>query len=241
LSRLEGKNSLLHPARNIPFELEDRNVACFSGLAAIETEDCCLLSESLPSEPAYSRSSPRICAWTDDEIGIVRVVLRRLAALRVGNEDDAEDLVQETLLTATEKLPDDSLRKGLMVWCMGVLRRKLGNYYRKAKRCTSLDDCEALGWRRCIDRARTSSPEAELRRVELQSLVQEILDCLPLQERRTMELYLSGLPAGEIARALYPERYQNTLNRIHRGRRKLARQLSRYGFAPAGWSYEGDH
>jgi RNA polymerase sigma factor (sigma-70 family) len=220
--------------------LEDRDVACYCCVAAIDAEDDFLLCESLPSDHSHARSSPRICAWTDAEIGLVRVVLQRLTALRVRNDDDAEDLVQETLLTATEKLPDGSLHKGLLVWCMGVLRRKVGNYYRKAKRYTSLDDCEALAWRLCLERARVQSPETELRRAELQSLVEEILDCLPLPERRAMELHLNGLPASEIAQALYPERYQNVLNRIYRGRRKLARQLARYGYAPPGWSHGGN-
>jgi DNA-directed RNA polymerase specialized sigma24 family protein len=123
---------------------------------------------------------------------------------------------------------------------MGVLRRKLGNYYRKAKRYTSLDDCEALAWRRCLKEAREHSPEAELRRAELQSLVEEILGALPLPERRVLELHLSGLPAWEIAQALYPERYQNILNRIYRGRRKLARHLARHGYAPPGGSTGGN-
>jgi hypothetical protein len=47
-----------------------------------------------------------------------------------------------------------------------------------------------------------------------------------------MELLLAGLEPGEIVRHLHPERYQNVINRLHRGRKKLAKELAKYGYGP---------
>jgi hypothetical protein len=45
-----------------------------------------------------------------------------------------------------------------------------------------------------------------------------------------MDLLLAGLETGEIARLLRPERYQTVVNRAHRGRRKLLKELAKYGY-----------
>ena len=47
-----------------------------------------------------------------------------------------------------------------------------------------------------------------------------------------MTTMVSGLNAGEIARLLSPEPYQNVMNRLYRGRKKLARELIKCGFRP---------
>jgi hypothetical protein len=31
---------------------------------------------------------------------------------------------------------------------------------------------------------------------------------------------------------LHPERYQNVINRLHRGRKALAKELAKYGYGP---------
>jgi len=197
---------------------------------------CC---ETDPEDDAAAAGRlPGIYAWTDEDVRRIRVVLRKLTALRIRNEEDAEDLVQETLLTATANLPLYSLRKGLLVWCMGVLRKKVGNYYRKTNRFTSLDDSRALVWKMCQEQIRAPAPEAGLRLTELQILVGRILSDFPLEERRATELYLAGLSTCDIAKLLYPERYQNVVNRIFRGRKKLARRLAKCGYAPSPRRYE---
>ena len=47
-------------------------------------------------------------------------------------------------------------------------------------------------------------------------------------------MLISGLDPGEIVDRLDPERYQNVINRLHRGRRRLAAELARYGLGPDG-------
>jgi len=177
------------------------------------------------------RPKPASVVWTDEELARIRLVLRRLTALRVENPEDAEDLVQETMLTMVRKAPEIDLEKGLLIWAMGILRKKVGNYYRRTRRSVPLDDqsiivCESRQYARAVP-----SPEASLLHAELCARIDAILEDLPAPEREAIDLYLAGTQTGEIASLLHPERYQNILNRLHRGRKKLAKELSRHGYA----------
>ena len=178
----------------------------------------------------YARH-PRPQEWSDDELARVRAVLQRLSTLRVANAEDAEDLVQETLLTMAVKGPGIELQKGLLVWSLGILRNKVGNYYRKARRMSpvaAFDTAEGLAAR---VRA-AQSPESRIRHAELRSIVTSIMAGFTRGEREAVQLLLAGLPTGEIAARLHPESYQTVVNRLHRGRRKLVRELARFGYTP---------
>lgn len=169
-----------------------------------------------------------------DELTHMRQVLQRLTALRVDNPHDVEDIVQETLLTMTVRCSGIDLEKSVLIWGMGVLRRKVGNYYRRAQRRSGLD-FELFD----PDTANTPwigpSPESTLRHAELQALLRALLTRFPVGEKAVMELLLAGLPTSEIVERLHPERYQNVVNWVHRGRRRLLRELARYGYvAPSG-------
>ncbi len=183
------------------------------------------------SEGSLSReyeSRPRQFEWTDDEIAAIRVVLQKLTAIRIINSNDAEDLVQDTLLTMITKYPENGLEKGLLIWSMGILRKKVGNYYRKAQRYASLAEQETGIQQSMLD----SSPEVRMRQKELQGIVDGVLAQLPPPQRKAMELLIAGLDSGEIVRQLHPERYQNVINRLYRGRKKLASELAKYGYGP---------
>ncbi len=113
-----------------------------------------------------------------------------------------------------------------------MFRRKVGNYYRRARRTTSLEEWESGRGR--PPRAAGTSPETSLLHDEVQSIVDETLARLPASQRQAMEMLISGLDPGEIVDRLDPERYQNVINRLHRGRRRLAAELARYGLGPDG-------
>jgi RNA polymerase sigma factor (sigma-70 family) len=174
------------------------------------------------------RFNPDQTDWTDDNIKRIRTILRKLTAGRIYNSTDAEDLVQETLLTMISKPPDIVLEKGLLAWGMGILRKKVGNYYRKVQRYTSLSPQEE-GAQSCMC---APSPETNLFQEELQAIVKEILSQFPLPQRQAMELQIDGFNSGEIAKLLHPIRYQNVINSLYRGRKKLAKELEKYGYVP---------
>jgi RNA polymerase sigma factor (sigma-70 family) len=171
----------------------------------------------------YKLTGTPLQQWSEEELRRIRLVLQKLTALRVDNPEDAEDLVQETLLTMAAKCADTRIQKGLLIWAMGILRKKVGNYYRRMQRSVPLE----------VDPARPDlllSPESWLRHGELCALIEKILDGFSSAEREAVELLLTGLQTNEIAEQLQPERYQNVVNRLYRGRKKLAMQLARYGY-----------
>jgi RNA polymerase sigma factor (sigma-70 family) len=176
--------------------------------------------------------APNPSDWTDDEIAAIRVVLQRLTAIRIMNDNDAEDLVQDTLLTMIAKHPGPTLEKGPLIWSMGILRNKVGNYYRKAQRYASLGQCEARAQQRSEQSMRAGSPEVKVLHEELQQIVDTTMAQLPSSQRQPMELLMEGLNTGEIVRQLHPERYQNVINRLYRGRQKLAKELAKHGYGP---------
>ncbi|MDM7997696.1 MAG: sigma-70 family RNA polymerase sigma factor [Acidobacteriota bacterium] len=184
------------------------------------------ISESSPlEEPPFK---PESTGWTDDEIASIRAVLEKMTAIRIFNATDAEDLVQETLLTMVSKPPEAVLEKGPLVWSLGILRRKVGNYYRKTQRYTPLNEQDA----EIQQLLRSVSPEAKLLLEEMERIVEGVLSRLPQSQRRALDLMLAGFTSGEIARLLQPERYQNVINSLYRGRKKIVRELARHGCIP---------
>ncbi len=188
------------------------------------------VSESSPRQ-AYELRRGQF-EWTDDEIAAIRVVLQKLTAVRILNSNDAEDLVQDTLLTMLTRYPERGLEKGLLIWSMGILRKKVGNYYRKAQRYASLSEQENCIGQRIQQSMFATSPEVKVLHEELQEIVEETLAHLPPSQRQAMELLIAGLDSGEIVKQLYPERYQNVINRLYRGRKRLAKELAKYGYGP---------
>jgi len=74
------------------------------------------------------------------------------------------------------------------------------------------------------------SPEGLAQYAELCFLIDTILARFQSTERQVLNLHLDGIPAGEIAAMIHFEKYQNVINKIYRGRHKLARELARYGY-----------
>jgi RNA polymerase sigma factor (sigma-70 family) len=202
---------------------------CTSAYVHLEYKSL-FIAESSPLEEYEAGSGP--IEWTDDEIAAIRVVLQKVTALRIMNATDAEDLVQDTLLTMITKCPGNELEKGLLIWSMGILRKKVGNYYRRAQRYSMLKEQEIDTRHLTQHSTLTVSPEKKVVHEELRALVEKTLARLPPSQREVMELLIAGFDAGEIAQQLSPERYQNVINRLYRGRKKLAKELAKYGYGP---------
>ena len=187
-----------------------------------------IICETLPSV-RYGLTG-KLNDWSDDELEYIRATLHRVASLRILNSDDVEDIVQETLLTMTLKYPQLKLEKGLLVWSMGILRRKVGNYYRRIQRHVSFDENISPICGRRNGATKETTPEEGARHSELRHLVDSMITNLQPSEQRVLSLHLEGMPAGEIAGELHLEKYQNIINRIHRGRAKIAKELAKYGY-----------
>lgn len=60
--------------------------------------------------------------------------LLRYALTRVGDKETAEDLVQDTLVTAVAKVSDFAGTSTMRTWLIGILRHKILDHYRWKKR-----------------------------------------------------------------------------------------------------------
>jgi RNA polymerase sigma-70 factor (TIGR02943 family) len=78
--------------------------------------------------------------WVDDHGD----VLYRYALVRVRKPEVAQDLVQETLLAAVRSYEKFAGQSSVRSWLCGILKHKLGDYFRKVGRETSFTDVEFL-------------------------------------------------------------------------------------------------
>ena len=177
-------------------------------------------SETLPPQPL---------SLTDDEIADIRRKLSKLTNRRVMNAPDAEDIVQDTLLTMISKPPCAALKKCPLAWSMGILRNKVGNYYRKERRHSSHAVEKSNDSYESHQHSTSLSPERELLCGELFEVITTAVERLPARQRCAMKLLIAGLNPGEIAKRMSSERYQAVINHLYRGRRKIAQELNRYG------------
>ena len=197
-------------------------------------------SDSVVSEPfsAYDAvvntapplAVPRRKSWTEDELSHIRRELSKLTAVRIRNAADVEDIVQDTLLTLIRSCPGEELEKGPLVWSMGVLRNKIGNYYRKARYQAGSEEKEEKLEQCPAETADMVSPEETLINEELISVISGTVERLPQAQKTAMKMLIAGLRPHEIAKKMPQERYQTVINYLHRARKKLARELTQYGF-----------
>ncbi len=121
-----------------------------------------------------------------------------------GNRALAEDVVQDTFLTALERLRAFDGRASLHTWLCGIARNKI-RAQRRARRPARMEDVLAeadpeieailMG----IDRE--PLPEAVLERAETSELVGATLSSLPPEYRDALvQKYVDELPVAEIAR-----------------------------------------
>jgi len=169
--------------------------------------------------------------WTNEELSSIRRELRNITAIRVPNAADVEDIVQDTLLTLIHNCPKECLEKGPLVWSIGVLRNKIGNYYRKG-RCRAKSETSEAEQRQDSKQFKTTvSPESDLLHGELRNIIAGTVERLPPAQKTAMKMLIAGLKPGEIAAKMSPERYQTVINHLYRGRKKLARELAMHGFS----------
>lgn len=120
-------------------------------------------------------------------------VLERYIRFKVGSWYDAEDLIQDVCLTATEKYSSLKNPLAFKAWLIGIANNKCKDYYRKKARAMELP-LEGF-------------TEAVLHKGRLgihgQSIVRDTLDILPNKEQQILFLYFfKQLSQEDIARKL---------------------------------------
>lgn len=128
-----------------------------------------------------------------------------------GDEDDAKDLVQDTLLRALlnyDKFREDTNVRG---WLFIIMRNLFVNKYRKNRiRMTSLDTEEAIQLPSYI------KADSNLNI----SQIYEMIHSLPCQYQKPLVMHMEGFKYEEINSKLYSH-IGTVKNRIHLARRKL--------------------
>lgn len=155
--------------------------------------------------------------------------LRRLAVTLARDPDDADDLVQETLVAAWREPPRD-LTRPVRPWLSTVLR----NLWRMRRRSGARrEQREIVG---ASVSATTAEPELELVRLEVLRSLLRALDHLDPDDRKIIvRRFFEGESAAEIARALAIPA-ATVRSRIHRSLQRLRGALDESFDARSTWS-----
>ncbi len=152
----------------------------------------------------YDAAYPRVAAY---------------ALRRARTREDALDVVSETMLTAWRRLDEIPEGPQRLPWVFGVARRVLANHYRAAGR-----------QERLVTRAAQDPPGA----APQLDLVHEALHALQPDQREILTLAAwDDLDNREIAGVLGLTPAAVAV-RLHRARRRLARELARLGLGAPG-------
>lgn len=135
------------------------------------------------------------------EISACRNRLRNYLGQKVGNPDEIEEILQETLIAATGSLPTFAGKSSFFTWLCGIANHEVADFYRKKKIKTFLFShfpfleglvSEALG------------PEEALLEQELRKEVKKNLGRLAEGYALILRLkYYQGLSMREIAKKLH--------------------------------------
>ncbi|MBI2838036.1 MAG: sigma-70 family RNA polymerase sigma factor [Acidobacteria bacterium] len=123
---------------------------------------------------------------------ICRALWMRLleVARRRMREEDAQDVVQESMLTIVDRIEHHETPESLLGFAHGVLRNKIGNFYRKRNRHEQV--VMAMG--RPPEDSRTI--DADLAGAELSRIVREAIDELSERSPHCRDVLL-GLAEGK--------------------------------------------
>jgi RNA polymerase sigma-70 factor (ECF subfamily) len=157
--------------------------------------------------------------------------LYRTAMRMTRNAQDAEDLVQETMLRAYRFLDRFEPGTNLRAWLFKILTNTYINRYRKASsepRVDSLDDSEELSLYRYLDSeaaSRGGSVEAQVLDRFAENDIKAAIEALPSQYRITVLLAdVEGFSYNDIAEITNVKK-GTVMSRLFRGRRLLQKAL----------------
>ncbi|MEH6809810.1 MAG: sigma-70 family RNA polymerase sigma factor [Hyphomonas oceanitis] len=128
--------------------------------------------------------------------------LLRFSRSRIGNAEDAEDLVQEAFISASRAYSDkpvEELRPLLFTILRNLTRDYLKSGYGRSRHMTA--EISEMGDRLACHR--TATPEQQVMDAQLLAIAQAAIDTLKPRQREALELHrLEGLTHDQIARRL---------------------------------------
>lgn len=188
------------------------------------------LSES-PRQPRAGVPPEERESFFDREVMQHLDALYRTALRMTRNPQDAEDLVQETMLRAFRFLDRFEPGTNLRAWLFKILTNTYINRYRKQSsepRVDSLDDSEELSLYRYLDNeaaSRGGSVEAQVLDRFAEEDIKAAIEALPPQYRITVLLAdVEGFSYNDIAEITNVKK-GTVMSRLFRGRRLLQKAL----------------
>ena len=188
------------------------------------------LSES-PRQPRAGVPPEERESFFDTEVMQHLDALYRTALRMTRNPQDAEDLVQETMLRAFRFLDRFEPGTNLRAWLFKILTNTYINRYRKQSsepRVDSLDDSEELSLYRYLDNeaaSRGGSVEAQVLDRFAEEDIKAAIEALPPQYRITVLLAdVEGFSYNDIAEITNVKK-GTVMSRLFRGRRLLQKAL----------------
>jgi RNA polymerase sigma-70 factor, ECF subfamily len=164
-----------------------------------------------------------------------RLVYRALAAI-LGNQDQAQDAMQDVMLSAYEHIAGFQARSKFSTWLVSIARNKAIEYLRKQKNEISLDEApfgEDQDFRPRELRDWMDNPEQAYSRLEIRQLIEKGIMALPAKYRAVVMLRdIEHLPIEETARQLELS-VPNVKVRLLRGRLMLRDWLAPHFAAAA--------
>ena len=173
--------------------------------------------------------------WVDDHGDC----LFRYALVRLRDEAAAEDIVQETLLSAIQAMSSYAGKSAERTWLIGILKHKLIDHFRKTSREVALDPSETdlsefdplferqdefkNHWNDALNPRVWKTPEDALEQDEFFAVLQTCLSKLPERVATCFSLReMNGLDSDEICEilSLSPN---NFWVMMHRARMSLRR------------------
>ena len=162
-------------------------------------------------------------ALTPGQISELTPSLFAYAYRVVRRADEAEDLVQDTWISAMRTLPKFEGRSSLRTWLVSILRRRIADRYRRVKPTEALEEA-----RREV--AHVPDPVAEMDQSSASSAVLGALDSLTdLERRAVVACDVQDMDREDAAESLGVTRGHLRVL-LHRGRQKLRDQLTEQGW-----------
>ncbi len=152
-------------------------------------------------------------------------MLYRLALVRTGNREDAEDIVQQTFLKLVEHYDRLESAEHIKAWLLRVCCNQCSNYYKlpwKKRRVELENFTDYIG-------AGDGCEEELIRKLQGQELFRQMYE-LPEKYRTVLHLcYMEEYTPTEIAQILGIS--ANTVNvRLNRAKKQLAQRLDKEDF-----------
>ena len=144
--------------------------------------------------------------------------LLRLVRQKAG-EEDAQEIVQDTLIAALDSLPLFSGKSSLFSWLAGIARHEIADFYRKKRLKTIVfSKFERLE----VWMSELAGPEGKLDEKELRRRIKMALWGLVPRQRQILWLkYVDGLSVDEVAGRLGMT-FKATESALFRARRAFA-------------------